>query len=78
MPAIRVSVKQETLHNLETAVRRTGWNESQITDEALTKYLAELEEDAEDARLADEAYVRFMESGGQAIPAEEVYRELGL
>lgn len=72
MPAISVSVKTKTLFDLEQAVAKTGWNKSRITDEALTRYLAELAEDAEDAKLGEEAYSRFLASGKSAIPSEQV------
>ena len=78
MPAMSVSVKTKTFTDLEQAVRMTGWNKSKITDDALTKYLAELFEDEEDARIAEAAYSRFVASGEKAIPAEQVYEELGL
>ena len=78
MPAISVSVKTKTLFDLEQAVAKTGWNKSRITDEALTRYLAELVEDAEDAKLGEEAYSRFLASGKNAIPSDKVYEKLGL
>ncbi|MBR6078628.1 MAG: hypothetical protein IKQ66_06320 [Treponema sp.] len=78
MPAISVSVKTKTLYDLEKAVERTGWNKSKITELALQRFFTELSEDAEDARMADEAYSRFKASGEKAVPASEVYKELGL
>lgn len=78
MPAINVSVKEETLYDLERAVERTGWNKSKITEEALKRYFSELAEDSEDARMGEEAYARFKASGEKAIPADAVYKELGL
>ena len=78
MPAVSVSIRTKTLYDLETAAERTGRNKSSITDEALTKYLAELLEDADDAKAGEEAYARFKASGEKAIPAERVYEELGL
>ncbi|MBQ7158694.1 MAG: hypothetical protein IJS09_04610 [Treponema sp.] len=78
MPAISVSVKTKTLYDLEQAVKRTGWNKSKITEEALTRFFSELDEDAEDAKMADEAYSRFKASGEKAYTASEVYKELGL
>ena len=78
MPAMSVSVKSKTLFALEQAVLKTGWNKSRITDEALTRYLAELAEDEEDAKLGEEAYSRFLASGQSSVPAEQVYKELGL
>lgn len=78
MPAMSVSVKAKTIYDLETAVRLTGWNKSRITDDALTKYLAEILEDKADAMIGEQAYSRFVASGEKAIPASEVYKGLGL
>ena len=78
MPAMSVSVKAKIFTDLESAVQMTGWNKSKIIDDALTKYLAELFEDDEDARIGEEAYARFVASGEKAIPAQQVYKELGL
>ncbi|MBD5434776.1 MAG: hypothetical protein HDR35_10870 [Treponema sp.] len=78
MPAISVSIKTDTLYNLERAVKRTGWNKSKIAEEALNRFLSELAEDSEDARMGEEAYAKFKASGEKAIPADAVYKELGL
>ena len=78
MPAIRISVKTQTLFALEQAVAKTGWNKSRIAEEALTRYFSELAEDAEDAKIGEEAYAKFKASGEKSIPADEVYKELGL
>ncbi len=75
---MNVNVQQKTFFALEEAVQRTGWDRNRITDEALSKYLAELAEDTELAHRADEAYKRYLESGEQTIPAEQVYWQLGL
>lgn len=78
MPAISVSLKTDTLYDLERAVERTGWNKSRIAEEALKRFFSELAEDSEDARLGEEAFARFKASGEKAIPAEAVYKELNL
>lgn len=78
MPAINVSINTETLYDLERAVERTGWNKSKIAEEALKKFFSELAEDYEDAKIGEEAYARFKASGEKAIPADAVYKELGL
>ncbi|MBD5437351.1 MAG: hypothetical protein HDR37_06415 [Treponema sp.] len=78
MPAISVSIKTDTLYNLERAVKRTGWNKSKIAEEALNRFLSELAEDSEDARIGEEAYAKFKASGEKAIPADAVYKELEL
>ncbi|MBD5426082.1 MAG: hypothetical protein HDR38_00780 [Treponema sp.] len=78
MPAISVSINTETLYDLERAVERTGWNKSKIAEEALKRFFSELAEDYEDAKIGEEAYARFKASGEKAIPADAVYKELGL
>lgn len=78
MPAISVSINTETLSDLERAVERTGWNKSKIAEEALKRFFCELAEDSEDAKTGEEAYAKFKASGENAIPADAVYKELGL
>ncbi len=78
MPAISVSIKTKTLYDLERAVERTGWDKSRIAEEAFNRFFSELAEDLEDARIGEESYARFKASGEKAIPADAVYKELGL
>ena len=47
-------------------------------NKALENYLAECLEDREDYETAVTAWKEFEASGEKAIPAEEVYEELGL
>ena len=56
----------------------TGWTISAVLEAALRHYFAELREDAEDAARVEKAWNDFVASGEKAIPAEELYQELGL
>ncbi|MFC2442993.1 MAG: hypothetical protein ACFNUO_09310 [Capnocytophaga ochracea] len=56
----------------------SGATKDTVLENALSRYLAELQEDAEDAALAEKAWFDFEESGEPAIPAEVLYKELGL
>ena len=55
-----------------------GLWELPFLENALSRYLAELQEDAEDALLAEKAWNDFEKSGEAAIPADVLYKELGL
>ena len=63
---------------LEQAAHMTGAAKNTILEDALSRYLAELQEDAEDAARAEKAWNDFEKSGETAIPAEVLYKELGL
>ena len=63
---------------LERAAKITGAAKDTVLENALSRYLAELQEDAEDAALAEKAWFDFEKSGEPAIPAEVLYKELGL
>ena len=63
---------------LEQAAHMTGAAKNTILEDALSRYLAELQEDAEDAARAEKAWNEFEKSGETAIPAEVLYKELGL
>ncbi|EMB19469.1 hypothetical protein E4N85_03750 [Treponema denticola] len=63
---------------LELAVKITGAAKDTVLENALSRYLAELQEDAEDAQLAEKAWNDFEKSGEAAIPAEVLYQEIGL
>ena len=56
----------------------TGAAKDTVLENALSRYLAELQEDAEDALLAEKAWNDFEKSGEAAIPADVLYKELGL
>ena len=63
---------------LEQAAHMTGAAKNTILEAALSRYLAELQEDAEDAARAEKAWNDFEKSGETAIPAEVLYKDLGL
>ena len=63
---------------LEQAAHMTGAAKNTILEDALSRYLAELQEDAEDAARAEKAWNDFENSGEAAIPAEALYKALEL
>ena len=63
---------------LERAAKITGAAKDTVLENALSRYLAELQEDAEDAVRAEKAWNDFENSGEAAIPAEALYKALEL
>ena len=63
---------------LEQAAQMTGAAKDTILENALSRYLTELQEDAEDVARAEKAWNDFEKSGEAAIPADVLYKELGL
>ncbi|HKL85695.1 MAG TPA: hypothetical protein VJ861_05130 [Treponemataceae bacterium] len=78
MASLSVSLKPKLLVRLDEFAEKYGYTKSRIAEEAITKYLTEMEEDKADAHRAEEAWKAFEESGEKAIPATEVYEALGL
>lgn len=76
MPTMTMTNK--LYQELEQAARMTGTAKDTILGNALSRYLAELQEDAEDAERAEKAWNDFEKSGETAIPADVLYKELGL
>ena len=76
MPTMTMTNK--AYQELEQAARMTGAAKDIVLENALSRYLAELREDAEDALLAEKAWNDFEKSGEAAIPADVLYKELGL
>ena len=76
MPAMTMTNK--VYQALERAAKITGAAKDTVLENALSRYLAELQEDAEDALLAEKAWNDFEKSGEAAIPADVLYKELGL
>ena len=79
MPTMTMTHK--AYRELEQAAQMSGATKDTVLENALSRYLAELQEDAEDAEdaaLAEKAWFDFEESGEPAIPAEVLYKELGL
>ena len=76
-----MTMPNKLYQELEQAARMTGAAKDTILENALSRYLAELKEDAEDAEdavCAEKAWNDFEKSGEAAIPAEVLYKELGL
>ena len=73
-----VTMNNTLYQELEQAAKMTGWTTTAVLEAALSRYFAELQEDAEDTARAEKAWNDFIASGEKAIPAEELYQELGL
>ena len=73
-----MTMTQKAYRELEQAAQMSGATKDVVLENALSLYLAELQEDAEDARLAEKAWKEFEESGEQTYTISEVRRELGL
>ena len=73
-----MTMTENANQKLEQAVQLSGASREVILENALSRYLAELQEDAEDARLAEKSWKEFEESGEQTYTISEVRRELGL
>ena len=73
-----MTMTQKAYRKLEHAIQLSGATKDVVLEKALSRYLAELKEDAEDARLAEKAWKEFEESGEETYTISEVRRELGL
>lgn len=76
MPTMTMTNK--LYQELEQAARMTGAAKDTILENALSRYLAELQEDAEDAVCAEKAWNDFEKSEGKTYTLSEVRHELGL
>ena len=76
MPAITVTNK--AYQESEQAARMTGAAKDIILENALSRYLAELQEDVEDAVCAEKAWNDFEKSGKKTYTIAEVRHELDL
>ncbi|UTC75876.1 hypothetical protein E4O03_03945 [Treponema sp. OMZ 792] len=63
---------------LERAAKITGAAKDTVLENALSRYLAELQEDAEDAARAEKAWNDFEKSGEKTYTIDEMRYELGL
>jgi len=73
-----MTMTQKVYGDLEQAAKMSGATKEVVLENALSRYLAELKEDAEDARLAEKAWKEFEESGEETYTISEVRRELEL
>ena len=76
MPTMTMTNK--AYQELEQAAQMTGAAKDTILENALSRYLAELQEDAEDAVCAEKAWNDFEKSEGKTYTISEVRHELGL
>ena len=76
MPTMTMTYK--AYHELEQAAQITGAAKDTVLENALSRYLAELQEDAEDAQLAEKAWNDFEKSGERTYTIAEMRCELGL
>ena len=76
MPTMTMTNK--LYQELEQAARMTGAAKDTILENALSRYLAELKEDAEDAMCAEKAWNDFEKSGEKTYSIAEVRHEMGL
>ncbi len=78
MASLSLNLKEDVLLNLSMLAKETGRSRSYYANEALSEYLKEKLEDIEDYQIAERAWKEFVASGKKTIPAEEVYKELGI
>ena len=76
MPTMTMTNK--LYQELEQAARMTGAAKDTILENALSRYLAELQEDAEDAVCAEKAWNDLEKSEGKTYTISEVRHELDL
>ncbi len=73
-----MTMTNKLYQELEQAARMTGAAKDTILENALSRYLAELQEDAEDAVCAEKAWNDFEKSEGKTYTISEVRHELDL
>ena len=73
-----MTMTNKLYQELEQVAQMTGAAKDTILENALSRYLTELQEDAEDVARAEKAWNDFEKSGEAAIPADVLYKELGL
>ena len=76
MPTMTMTNK--LYQELEQAAQMTGAAKDTVLENALSRYLAELQEDAEDTLRAEKAWNDFEKSGEKTYTIAEMRHELGL
>ena len=76
MPTMTMTHK--AYRELEQAAQMTGAAKDTILENALSRYLTELQEDAEDVARAEKAWNDFETNGEKTYTIAEVRHELGL
>ncbi len=75
MATLSLNLKEDVLLALTVLAKETGRSRSSYANEAIEKFL---KEKAEDYKLAELAWKEFVASGEEGIPAEEVFKNLGI
>lgn len=78
MPTATINFSDELYFKLGSVAKQTGMSRSAFVNKALENYLQELQEDSEDYKTAEKDWNDYVASGKKEIPAEEVYKKLGL
>ncbi len=78
MATLSLNLKEDVLLKLTVLAKETGRSRSSYANEAISNFLNEKYEDLQDYKIAEEAWNEFVASGKKGIPAEEVYKKLGI
>lgn len=73
-----MTMPNKLYQQLEKAAQMIGMSKATVLENALSRYLAELQEDAEDTERAEKAWNDFEKSGEKTYTIAEMRYELGL
>ena len=73
-----MTMPNKLYQQLEKAAQMIGMSKDTVLENALSRYLAELQEDAEDTERAEKAWNEFEKSGEKTYTIAEMRRELDL
>ena len=73
-----MTMPNKLYQQLEKAAQMIGMSKDIVLENALSRYLAELQEDAEDTERAEKAWNDFEKSGERTYTIAEMRCELGL
>ena len=73
-----MTMPNKLYQQLEKASQMIGMSKATVLENALSRYLAELQEDAEDTERAEKAWNDFEKSGERTYTIAEMRCELGL
>ncbi len=73
MASLSVHLEPTLLERVNEAVKKYGFTKQMITENALTQYLNELEEDRQDTLQAEKAWYEFVASGKKTISSKEMW-----
>ncbi|AEE17207.1 hypothetical protein [Treponema brennaborense] len=78
MASLSISLKPTLLVKLDECAEKFGYTKSKIAENAISRYLEELEEDRADYQLAEKAWFDFVSNGEKTYTLTEVEKEFGL